>query len=306
MRYEQGIVPVRAAHALRFGTLIHRGLEAWWGADREHRLTAALAAVQSQPVVPDGDPTDSIKAEVMLTGYHLRWEDALLETVAVESEFVTGLLNPVTGCASRTWQLAGKIDAVARDSRGRVWMVEHKTGSGDIGPGSVYWDRLRIDAQVSTYFVGARSLGHDVAGCIYDVLRKPALRRLLATPEECRRYTKAGEMYKNQREQDETLAEYRARLMADVAARPEEYFTRGEVVRLEEEEMDAAYDVWQIGRVIRESQLTHRWPRNPDACERYGRMCDYWPICSRVASIDDLALFASAPPHAELDRRMVA
>jgi hypothetical protein len=40
-----------------------------------------------------------------------------------------------------------------------VLVVEHKTSSEDVTPGSFYWSRLRMDGQVSVYFDGARALG---------------------------------------------------------------------------------------------------------------------------------------------------
>jgi hypothetical protein len=97
----------------------------------------------------------------MLRGYDARWlEDTVLyDVLAVEEEFSTPLVNPETGSASRTWTLGGKVDAIVREkATGRVLLVEHKTTSEAIGPGSEYWRRLRIDAQVSIYFDGAAAI----------------------------------------------------------------------------------------------------------------------------------------------------
>ena len=40
-------------------------------------------------------------------------------------------------------------------------------------------------------FDGAAALGHDVAGCLYDVICKPGLRPLKATPVEARKLASA-------------------------------------------------------------------------------------------------------------------
>jgi hypothetical protein len=69
------------------------------------------------------------------------------------------LINPATGRASQTRQLGGKLDVLVRDQDSRALIIEHKTSSEDLGPGSDYWRRLRMDPQISTYFVGARALG---------------------------------------------------------------------------------------------------------------------------------------------------
>lgn len=297
-KYVLGFRPLDEGEALRFGTLIHLGLEAWWKASGD-RLQAALDAISA---VEDLDPFDRVKAEVMLHGYHFRWCDEPYEVLAVEAHFECELVNPTTGRPSQTWRLGGKLDVIVRCLRtGHVLIIEHKTSSEDITPGSPYWRRLRMDSQVSTYYEGAQALGYDVRGCLYDVLGKPGLRPLKATPVETRKYTKKGELYANQRAEDETPEEYRERLILDMTADPAGYFQRGDVVRLETEMAEALYDIWQTAQQIRESELAKRHPRNPDACQRYGRLCPYFEVCTGAASLEDPLLFTKSDDvHPEL------
>lgn len=185
--------------------------------------------------------------------------------------------------------------------------------------------------------MGARSLGYDVMGCVYDVIGKPRHDKHLATPVDLRRYTQqkfkacpsckrkssgpaphaiqigngevvycedgrvctdeGGRLYAGQRDTDETVDEFRARLFEVVSAEPDKWVNRAPVVRLETEEVEAGIDAWQIGRLIREAQLGKRWPRNPDACQRYGRMCSYWPLCTRMGTTHD---YTYKRPHSEL------
>ena len=173
-------------------------------------------------------------------------------------------------------------------TRPRVLVLEHKTTSEDCGPGSTFWKRLRLDGQASGYMVGARALGYEPDGILYDVLRKPALR-----PYEASAKRKAAE----------TPEEYRDRCLADIAERPDYYYQRGTVVRLEDEERDAAFDLWQTAEQIRLSRNAERWPRNVDACMQYNRACDYWSVCAGEQSIDDPLHFA---PHASPLREAAA
>ena len=53
-----------------------------------------------------------------------------------------------------------------------------------------YWARLRMDGQVTAYYLGAEALGTPPVGCLYDVIARPMLRPADATPLESRRYTK--------------------------------------------------------------------------------------------------------------------
>lgn len=296
-RYDLGIRSIQEQSALKFGTLIHLGLEQWWLANGSDRLPAALAAMRGEI-----DPFVLAQAEVLLTGYDKRWGDEPYDVLAVETEFRTELINPATGAASRTWALAGKIDAIARDRRdGLVRIIEHKTSGLDIRPGSAYWQRLRMDGQVSQYYAGARSLGFDVSGCVYDVLGKASIRPLLATPETSRKYTKDGKLYAAQRDKDETPDEYKARLVESVAMEPDRYFARGEVVRLENEMNEAMTDIWQLGVQLREAANVGSYPRNPGSCEMYGRMCEFFGVCSGSESLDDPSLFVKiGNTHPEL------
>lgn len=292
--YELGYRPANQnAEGLRFGTLFHDGLEAWWRTptDSEAQLGAAIDALQNAGAE---DEYELVRAGVLLQGYDARWyaESEHYEVLAVEQEFYAPLINPETGHASKTFGVAGKLDAIVRDRRdGRVYIVEHKTTSEDVGAGSIYWARLQLDSQVSFYYAGAKSLGYEVAGCIYDVIGKPTLKPYRATPMDSRKYTKRGELYANQRAEDESADDYRLRLLEHVAANPDRYYHRGIVVRLEQEERDAAFDVWQTALAIRAAQRANAYPRNPDACMRYGRACDYFGVCTGSASLEDAGRF---------------
>lgn len=295
--------------ALRFGTLIHKALEQWWRAPHDMRLTWALAAL---PL--DIDPYELARATEMMRGYDLRWRNEPLEaltvwgegaigTPLVEAEFRAPLVSPITSQTSAHFELGGKLDALALNLiDGRPYIVEHKTTSEDIGVGSVYWQALQIDSQISTYHVGARALGYDAAGVIYDVLAKPKLQPLHATPIESRKYRQHdGRLYSNQREHDESPAEYQQRVCDDIAERPDRYFRRGVVVRLEEEEVEAAWDTWQTAVSIRHDELAARWARNPDACKRWSGMCPYFGVCTRTETLDDTRVFRKVEHvHTEL------
>lgn len=243
---------------------------------------------------PTVDAFDLARAEAMLRGYDARWADDMheYEVLAVEAEFAAPLHNPVTRAASRTWRLGGKVDVAVRERASRrEGIVEHKTAAGDISPGSEYWRRLAMDGQVSIYFAGAKALGIDPEFCLYDVLGKPGQRPLRATPEESRKYTKDGRLYASQRDRDETADEFLGRLVEAIAADPNGHFQRGEVVRLEAEMDEAMHDIWQLGRQIRENDILSRYPRNPDACVRYGQTCAFFDVCTGCGSLEDGARF---------------
>ena len=302
IKYELGYQPLKDDEGpARLGTLVHLGLEAWW---RWHQCpdegTPLAAAILALP--EDADPYERAKARAMLLGYDARWrEDAdRYEVLGVELEFTPApILNPATGRASRTWLLGGKLDAKVREiATGRMLVVEHKTTSEDISAGSDYFKRLKMDSQVSVYTTTT-----EAVAVLYDVLAKPGQRPSKATPLEAQKRTKDGRLYANQREVDETPDEYFVRLVDAIAESPDRYYARAEVVRFDGEIREHMADVWATAARIRENQIVGAWPRNPEACVRFGRTCPYFAVCCGEASLEDGSLFVRVEnAHRELSQ----
>ena len=315
IRYKLGYKPTKESSALYFGTAMHAGLEAWTATKD---LEVALAAVQCS------DPFDQVKVEELLRGYHFMWLDAPYAALRVEEQFEDELVNPASGKASKIWRVSGKLDGLVQDTDGKVWILEHKTSSEEVSPGSDYWKRLQMDSQVSMYYTGARAIGYEPAGCLYDVIRKPTIQphaialvdengqKIVVDQDGERVRTKDGKKWRETgdaslgyvvQSRPELPEEYRARLREDIAAKPEQYYQRGIVVRLEEDEKDAAADVWATAKGIREAELAQRWPRNPDACTKWNRTCEYWEVCTRTESLENTLLYRKAEIHEELSQK---
>lgn len=330
-----------ASKAQDFGSLVHLGLEAWWDwharphapdvRDFEIRtedpVNALIEATKAMRAAAEGvDPYDLARAEAMLIGYDCRWGAEQYEVLAVEAEFRAAL--PALPF-EEPQRLGGKLDALVRDSQGRVLIVEHKTSSEDISTGSAYWARLRLDGQVSLYYLGAEALGYEVAGVLYDVLGKPkqepgkAVEVVRYTKEkrakckECKGkgrgafkdgrlwecatcagvgtvVTEASRPHAGQRLTDETPDEYRARIVEALAADPDRYFQRLEIVRLEGER---AAHLEELRAEVRELATAAPLP-NPDQCVRFGSVCSFFPACSGERRIDEYTRLDW--PHPEL------
>ena len=225
-RYELGLSRTRTAAALRFGAAFHAGLEVY---NRDANDAGGMRRVlSSYDVMPAwADPTDwAVERETfqsLFAGHLWRYGADNLEFVAVEFSFHVPLVNPATGVRSRLYSLAGKMDGIVRLSDGRLAVLEYKTAGEDIAPDSEYWLRLRRDGQISQYVLAARAMGYDVATVIYDVTRKPTIRL----------------------RQNETPEAFGVRLLADIEARPDYYYQRREVPRLEDELREYQAELWQ-------------------------------------------------------------
>lgn len=302
LRYVKKFVPAARKESLSIGTLFHKGLEAWWNMNDLGFALSMIAASAHQMGVDD---EITVRVSEMVRGYVNSWAPVRdqYEVVGVEQEFHCALINPDTMAASHTWEIAGKLDLVLREkATGFKVLVEHKTTSDDISDDSAhYFKKLALDAQLSMYHVGGESLGHSFEKIIYDVTSKPTTKRKLATPIEDRKYTAAGKLYANQRETDETLTEFAERIRADIAERPERYYRRVETVRLENEILESMRDVWHDARIIRESEIAGRAPRNPDACTQFGT-CEYFDVCALGVDPEKSTMFRKLETaHPELE-----
>jgi len=279
-----------------FGNVFHAGLEAWW---RAHQVDDNALANAQEAIAARAHEIDAValaKAELLIVAYDLRWSPAMadLQVMAVESPF-NAPMRTLTGRFAKRMRVAGKIDAVVkRHSDRSIWLVEHKTTGADLSPGSTYWQRLRMDSQVSLYFDGAAANGYaPVAGCIYDVVSRPEQRPHAATPADKRKYTKDGRLYANQREADETMDQFKERMAEAIAADPMAYLQRIDVVRLDTEIEAARRDVYEAAQLIRVTGRTGQAPRNVDACLKFGggRPCAFFDVCCGHADLDDNPAF---------------
>lgn len=284
--YVDGLRPVVSAWNLRFGKAMHEGLASWW-ATRE--ISAALVAFRRAAKDERLDVFDVELGEVMLIGYDVRWglvhdgvdREGPIDTVYVESGF--SLQRHV----EHPYRLVGFIDAVGRVAGREPFVVEHKTSSEDIEPGSDYFAKLTIDHQLSIYAIASKSLGLEPSRLMYDVLKIPGCEPYKATPVEKRKYRKTdGKLHANQREHDESPDAYRERLLEKIGEDPESYFERCEVVRLEHELERALHDVDALAADLMRTQPGEKQPQNPASCKRYGSRCPYWGLCLGTESPD--------------------
>jgi hypothetical protein len=209
----------------------------------------------------------------------------------------------------------------------KVYLLETKTTSEDLGPGSTFWKRTILDPQLSLYLPALRKMGHDPHGCVYDVLRKPGqLPSTVALLDEQglkivldasgqRVTTKAGKWRQTGdadagyvlQSRPETPEEYGLRCLEAIAENPDRYYARGVVVRLESDEREAAFDTWNTATQMREARRLNIYPRNPDSCVNWGRECDYLNVCAGMADINDPLFFRfEEDVHEELAEEGVA
>jgi hypothetical protein len=260
--------PRKKPFALAFGSAWDLALDEWHhGTTPEDKMLRGARILAEEK-----DEFTRAKAEAMLVGYTAQWAEQSVKIISTQVGFRVPILHPETGEAHPEFEYTGALDALAWVN-GRKMVLESKTSGEDISPGSGYWQRVvALDPQVSMYLLASEQDGLDVVGCLYDVAKKPELR------------PKKGE----------TAGDYRDRCAMDIASRPDHYFQRREIVRLESEARAYQQDLWDYACMLTEAERIGRFPRNPDHCRKFGRPCEYLAVCMGEADIDDPVLFGPA------------
>lgn len=340
--YELGMRRTDDARALRMGSAFHDGIEqlaSKWVDDSDAH--AAMAEVMADPLADacaavrkryENMPQYidayewAIECETIMRlvcAYQWRWKDSKIENIETEFKFQLPLVNPDTGKSTPSFDLAGKIDGIVRLEDGRLAVKETKTVGEELGPQSPIWRRLRMDHQISLYIDAARRMGFKVDTVLYDVIRKPSIAPekipvtdidgmkivLDASGDRVRNakgkeWRQTGDKEKGYYVQTRPMSveEWGEKLTADIVSRPEFYFARVEIPRLDADVLEYQHELWDIQLEIREAQRTGRHYRtvSRNTCQ----YCSYFEPCSTSQQIDQANLPMGfeilSDPHPEL------
>jgi hypothetical protein len=189
LRYGFGLRPVGRTRVLDLGTLVHSGLEGYFGQtedclgaafseiDRTHskelsraqsasEIDQLNAAAYIDPISLDSLAEDVATAKTLLAQYHERWKDEPLEVIENERTLSARIRTTGGQRGAHRISYSGKIDKVARIN-GRLFIIEHKTTSstGD------WIEKNRRSPQAVGYAYLLRENGIDVDGVVFDLVQ---------------------------------------------------------------------------------------------------------------------------------------
>lgn len=266
--YELGVRTIKDKTALRIGSMVHEGIDLLAKGNDIYKVKQAiydLYAVKAE-LYPD-IMVECVTVQCLLAGYQKAWGDSKIEIIESETTFNLPILND-NGNAMTAFRQAGKRDRIGRLPDGRIALMETKTVGQDISPGSDYWNVIQIDNQISMYINAAINDGIEIETCVYDCVRKPTIKpvksKMLMSPEE-----------------------WEEKLSADIAERPEYYYQRQEIPRLNSELEEFRYELWQVSKDILECRKSGRWYKNTSNCQQWSSLCQYYPFCSKQLSLED-------------------
>lgn len=261
LRYQEALTPLDEAPALGFGGAFHAGVDQWL---RTRTLQDARAAFLMEvkrrgtilPISMEADEKRSIERGIyLLEAYVEKYEGETYRVMRrpddgkpyVEIGFAVHIMD----WKGRPVHYTGKIDSLKESMvDGRPRIFECKTTARGL---NWYLDQVRPNHQITGYYLGAKAMGLDPAGAVWDCIfisdRKPDPR-------------KGGWMT------------FGIDIEKDFGRRE----TRRSEVDIDEFLTDLRYATTRW-LTLQESKLP-RWSRNaPGACYMYGG-CSYLEVCS--------------------------
>lgn len=197
LRHVLRLRPVEEPESLRTGTNWHKCLEILTDPEggRDAMIAHLNEAYANCP--PSIELTDwEIERTVLLysaLGWQWYHQDDQIDTIAREIHFKRQINN--------LYKRQGKIDRIIRRN-GQLLLGEYKSTSKPIDSGSIYWDHLKLDSQLTLYLIEARhaqlagqleqyGISADsplISGMLYDVWRKPTIRPKKLTQAESKKF----------------------------------------------------------------------------------------------------------------------
>ena len=275
LRVNKGYEAIDRPSYLVLGTLFHKAKEAW--------IESGFQLHKAKQVIKEANLKNEdirCKAYAMIAAYTRvhKYEKETTKYHAIEHEFICN--------AGNNRKFAGICDAIVyRDSN--WWILETKTAAT---VDESYFNRMKKQRQALMYVYALKYLSGDVtitgdvkykhiAGVLYDFIQKPSLRRRKATPPEKRRYTKDGELYKGQREVDESDVDYINRMHDWYVENEKEVITRMEVVFTDNQIYKFAFDINTAVGVMEFCEGEGIWPPSYAACHSHNSPCEFVDYC---------------------------
>lgn len=172
----------------------------------------------------------------------------------------------------------GKYDGVFRDNSGKLWLLETKTKS--VIEDNSIMEMLPLDLQTNFYLYNMfLTYGEEPAGVLYNVVRRPALRRST----------------------NETVRMFAQRIASDIGTRREHYFHRYRcTVNFKRDVLpwvEATLSPVLSQMVSHYLGMPGTHYRNPTSCGFGPFSCPFMPYCSRG---DATTLLVKETPFPEL------
>jgi len=270
--YIEGLTPKKKSAALTLGSAVHTAFEMFYTGSTDSDVLNWIKKSYEE----DSGERNSVEEEDhrinMFTALGM-WAYYPYKNIQEFEEIIVEKEGKVTFGKMRNVRLVFRIDGLIKV--GGVWWVREVKTTGLAM--SQFMGRCTKSVQASVYVYCARKLGYDVAGVMFDVIKKPLLRR----------------------RKTETCDDFGRRIMADYAEdskRPEDerkafkrHYEYRSTVDMKHFDDDMEALIKDIRNKRNYSKGTGAWCRNADSCWMWNRLCPYSVICD-MEKPDELTL----------------
>ncbi len=255
------------------------------------------------------------RAKLLYSAAGYNWYHAETPLVPILTEYAFD--SPVPGKTGRmipNTNIIGIIDKIAPVDGVRS-VVDYKSTASSINPESKYWGSLNLDTQTNLYLYIVRllqqrgllpDLGGEVTGLYYDVYHKPGISPKKLTMADSKKFVEdkvyfhqefelsrfggmpftingvSAETESGKKEGTFTIREtpemYGARLLADIAERPEYYFVRHPIPKTDADLEKFHKELLSVLVSMRSMYNMDSWYHCEKQCEATYH-CDYIDIC---------------------------
>lgn len=278
--YRDRLSASKYSQSLGFGNFVHLHRAIYHGSKigQRVRMEEELTQFRDEMLRIYQDATGQIAADERLAASVVAewvkyWEgvqsslgESMLEWKDVEKEWAF-----LVGSNSMAdYVHVGKRDGLVRHKDwDKTFLYELKTAS-DRG-GESYRSRLQLDYQINSNLMALKKAEIPVAGVLYDIIWKPALRRKVDRKTA----------------PDETEEEFSARILQEYRDNPSQYFERLTVSRTDAHL--AEYEVELLHQF--DAVTSERTYRNPNACMNYNQPCQFFDLCMDPAAQEQRSYF---------------
>ena len=253
-KYEQGLEPIMFLPKMKIGSVLHEAIDRVYKGEDEGDIISFIMD-EFDEAIGKAELTDQetlLIAKFTALGMFVNypWKD-LSPYTSIESE----LPFSVRVGNTRSVRFVGKIDRML-ETKGRFWVNELKT----TGLSQRQFDsRSQTSFQGTAYSYAAHKMGYDPAGIMFNVIKRPMLRKF----------------------RDETTENFGKRIFKDYSdpKKQAHYYQRVLSYRNADELALFEQDFQTVVRDFRWRRYNDRYYRNTDECWNFNQECPYKKIC---------------------------
>lgn len=258
LKYVERLESPTYASALGFGTFVHLNNELNFGFDNNMAKVAHEYATK-YPDQRDEIGIDHTRAIAVMHEHKKYWDsyDGDLGNELIRMEMMEYEWAVPFGLTDQADTLVGKGDGYCHHRKyDKHFYYELKTSS--LRDREQYLANLEYNAQIYNNIIALKHMDKPVAGVVYDIIWKPAIRQ----------------------KQSETTEEFNARWVQEFRDNPDKYFQRV-FVFVDDAKVEAyRNDVDLQLQATIEAQTNELIYRQPAACAgKYGRPCEFVQVC---------------------------